>query len=522
MKASAIAVEMQTRYAPLRPARLETRKRRSQRVRAHGSPQGSGGGAALSLDTEKQLATSVQVWERETRSPEDVRRSQVALQKQLIGTVHKIWQEKAALPKDDADAQWFQAYDAVCAPLRGEDDTARALRIAAWVKENKPTGKNAEVLKWEKQFFQIRNCQSEWIGYAAACCGARTRPIAVPIGCNHRLCPLCCWHRSQVARTRVAAMFDRITHPAMITLTIPNLPDIQKQNYTMFRERIRKFIKEHEEWILGGIYSLETTYNREDATWHIHVHILADLSHPLPAKSERTVLAGVRMFSFTAIKLRLEFDWLRLWSKEWGKRAGKNASKTRLADDTRMFEEWVRAGRENSTREWCADGWQSIHGVPIKEIERRRSWNAKNRRVVDIRGVIDRKGASFEVLKYITKTADFSDRPEAVEAFVNATRNTRLLQTFGSWYGVKIDTAVEFDPEHMDDWGEMKCACGVNQWQRMGVFHRYDVEMDADGRWHLKADIKHNCCGTVARPTIRKLAVPEDGEGFQSWGTQAS
>jgi hypothetical protein len=481
--------------------------------------QGLGGEAALSLDTEKQLATSVQVWERDTRTPEDLRRSQVALQHQLIGTVHQIWQKKAALPKDDAEAQWFEAYEAEFAPLAGEDETARALRMAEWVKKNKPTGKNSEVLKWEKQFFQLRNCQSEWIGYAAACCGDRTRPIAVPIGCNHRLCPLCCWHRSQMARKRVAAMFDRLTHPAMITLTIPNLPDIRKANYTMFRDRVRKFIKEHEEWIRGGLYSLETTYNRQDATWHIHVHILADLSNPPPSKSERTMLAGVRMFSFTAIKFKLEFDWLRLWSKEWGKKVGKNASKTRLNDDARTFEEWVRAGRENRTREWSANGWQSIRGVSPAEMERRNAWNTMNRRVVDIRRVDDRKAAAFEVLKYITKTADFSDRPEAVEAFVNATRSARLLQTFGSWYGVKIDSAVEFDPEHMDDWGEMKCACGLNHWERMGVFHHHDVEMDVEGRWHLKTAIKHNCRGTVARPTIRKLAIPEDSEGFQSWGT---
>jgi hypothetical protein len=320
----------------------------------------------------------------------------------------------------------------------------------------------------------------------------------------------------------VAAMFDRLSHPAMITLTIPNLSDIRKQDYTMFRERVRKFIKEHEEWVLGGIYSLETTYNRHNATWHIHVHILADLSNQLPSKSERITLAGERECSFTAIKLKLEFDWLRLWSKDWGKRAGKNASKIRLENDRHTFEEWVREMRQNKAREWVANGWRAMHGLLPEELARRNSWNAKNRRVVYISVVHDRKKAASEVLKYITKTADFSDRPEAVEAFVNATRNARLLQTFGSWYGVKIDAAVEFDPEHMEDWGEMTCACGVNQWQRMGVFHRYDVEMDADGRWHLKADIKHNCCGTVARPTIRKLAVPEDGEGFQSWGTQAS
>jgi hypothetical protein len=104
--------------------------------------------------------------------------------------------------------------------------------------------------------------------------------------------------------------------------------------------------------------------------------------------------------------------------------------------------------------------------------------------------------------------ADFSDLPEAIEVFCDAVRGARLIQTFGTWYGVKLDTV--FDPEHMDDWGEMKCACGLNCWERMGVFYRRDVEMDKEGRWHLKRSIKHTCRGTVPRPTIRALDAPPE------------
>ncbi len=64
----------------------------------------------------------------------------------------------------------------------------------------------------------------------------------------------------------------------------------------------------------------------------------------------------------------------------------------------------------------------------------------------------------------------------------------------------------------MEDWGEMKCACGLNCWERMGVFYRRDVEMAEDGRWHLKRSFTHTCRGTVPRPTIRALdANPEEG-----------
>jgi hypothetical protein len=137
---------------------------------------------------------------------------------------------------------------------------------------------------------------------------------------------------------------------------------------------------------------------------------------------------------------------------------------------------------------------------------------------MDIRPVLDRDGAAREVLKYITKAADFCDLPEAVEVFCDAVRGARLVQTFGSWYGVKLDTV--FDPEHMDDWGEMKCACGLNHWERMGTFYRSDVEMDANGRWQLKRQFNHTCRGTVPRPTVRWLGQPEEEIEDQQWQTR--
>ena len=104
-----------------------------------------------------------------------------------------------------------------------------------------------------------------------------------------------------------------------------------------------------------------------------------------------------------------------------------------------------------------------VGGISERERARRAEWNRENRRVIDLRSVTDREGAVHEVLKYLTKVADFSDLPEAVEPFMNAVKGSRLIQTFGTWYGVNLDTDVEFDPEHFEDWGEMKCACGANR-----------------------------------------------------------
>jgi hypothetical protein len=402
------------------------------------------------------------------RTEYDVRREQIALQRQLNSTIHTIWQDHAA------------------------------------------AGNEAAALKWEKQWIQVHNCQKEWIGYRAACCGDRSTTIAVPIGCNHRLCPLCAWHRSQLARVRIKTMFDRLTHPILITLTIPNKDAIRKHDFTLMRQRIRQFIAQHKSWILGGVYSLETTYNRTAKTWHIHAHILADMTASLPSRQEKIELAGQRVFAFTAIKLKLEFDWMRLWTSAWGKMARSDASLMRRAGDTYSFEQWVKQGREMRIKEWRDGGWKLIRYLPAEEIIARSLWNSEHRRVLDLRPVIDRDGAAREVLKYITKVADFCDLPEAVESFCDAVRGARLIQTFGSWYGAEFDTA--FDPEHLDDWGEMKCSCGLNHWERIGVFFREDVEMDEAGRWHLRRSLNHPRRGTVPRPTIRALEAPEEGD----------
>lgn len=463
------ALTMEERHAPSRPSRLGTRRRKSRQAISAVPKAGASRSAerrAPSLDTDKQLATSVRDWHLSTLTEHDLRAEQIALHRQLNGTVHEIWQSHAR------------------------------------------AGHQADAVKWEKQWLRLHNCQKEWIGYRAACCQGFTTPVAVPIGCNHRLCPLCAWHRSAKARKRIKTMFDRLTHPVLITLTIPNKDSIRKHDFTLFRQRVRKFIAEHKAWIQGGVYSLETTYNRREKTWHIHCHILADVCSSLPTKAEKVDLAGERVYAFQAIKLKLEFDWLRLWGGAWGKKARKSSSKMRAEGDTFTFEEWVRVGRQMRIKEWKDGAFRPIEGISQKAIEVRSRWNAENRRVVHIKPVDDREKAAFEVLKYITKVADFSDLPEAVEPFCNAVKGARLIQTFGTWYGVKLDE--EPDPADPADWGNFECSCGLNMWERMGVFYRRDVAMDAAGRWHLIASLDHRCRGTVPRPTIRALGAPEE------------
>ena len=472
----------------------------------------------------------------------DKYKSRLRLWRQLLATVHKIWQDAAHnlryFGSDDAK-QWWTFYEEERAKLKADENPGydswleayvnknglptcgeaylQTLYMTEWKKKNKPAGQCADVLNWERQYFQLLNCQGEWVGKRAACCGEQTRPIAIPIGCNHRLCPLCNWHRSQKAQVKCKSLFDRLEHPQFLTLTSPNLKNISKKHFNFYRKKVRRFIANHEEMFKGGVYAIETTFNRKEKTWHLHAHALVDASFALPKLDQRVNFAGRNMPVFTYLKLALEYDWSSLWIKALTKKPRKNASKNTVQSARLDFEWWARSCHDNRLKEYRHGEWMPIRGLSASEIRKRTEWNQANRRVMWIKPVDDRDRAAKEVLKYITKSADFCDLPYAVKAFHAATRGARLIQTFGSWYGVNFD--ADFDTRHLEDWRNPKCACGLNAWERIGVVHRRDVVMEKDGRWYLDRAFDHNSAGTVPRPTIRALDMREE-HGGSVWQTR--
>ena len=534
-------IVFQERTAPSRPYRLGTRRRRPHQAAVVSEPGASRSREprAPSLDTEKHLATSVANWLKDQETDWDIYQNRLRLWRQLLSTVHQIWQDAAAAPKDDAEQAWWNLYGEERAKLKSDENPAydewleayvkknglpscgegylQTLYMAEWKKQNKPQGRCAETLKWEKQYFQLLNCQGEWIGYRAGCCGEKTRPVAVPIGCNHRLCPLCNWHRSQKAQIKTKTLFDRLVHPQFLTFTSPNLKTISKRSFGFYRKKVRKFLADHPEMFKGGVYAMETTYNRTEKTWHVHAHALVDASFALPTKDQRVIFAGRNMPVFTYLKLALEYDWSSLWCKDLGRKPRKNASKPVLDGARAEFEWWTRSGFDNALKEFRGGQWRPIRGLSASEIQKRTEWNQGHRRVFWIKPVDDRERAAKEVLKYITKSADFCDLPECVKAFYDATKGARMMQTFGSWFGVNFD--AEFDTKHLDDWRQMKCTCGVNAWEKMGTFQRRDVEMSKEGRWYLQRAFDHNSAGTVPRPTIRALDMREE-HGGSVWQTR--
>lgn len=534
-------IQMLECFPPSRPYRLGTHRRRAERAE---SAEGSSRRRmpAPSLDTGKHLATTCENLLRDLETKGDKYEKKLKLWRRLTYTVYRIWQnarrELESAPVESEERAWWEAYEAEqrailvdespeyelwlekyvarCAKRKDDPEFGsghsvdekrlRQMYLKEWIGEHPPSKLAAKVLNWEAQYFQLFNCQSQWVGYKADCCGPRTRTVAVPIGCGHRLCPLCSAERSRKAELKSRQLFDRLQHPQFLTLTASSTRKITKRTFNIFRRKVRQLMAAHKEYT-GGVYALETTYNRTEKSWHVHAHVLVDCIASLPSKDERVTFAGRDLPAFTLIKMALEFDWSRLWIKALGKAPRKNASTAVLEGERYDFEMWVRGCFENPLKEFRGGVWRPIQGLPPAEMKKRAKWNRDNRRVLWIKPVDDREKAAREVLKYITKSADFCDLEECVEGFYNATKSARLIQTFGSWYG--FDPTTGFDTEHLDDWREMKCTCGKNEWSRIGVFYLRDVQMDTDGKFHLRWPMCRSPQGTVPRPRIRALGLPE-------------
>jgi hypothetical protein len=59
-------------------------------------------------------------------------------------------------------------------------------------------------------------------------------------------------------------------------------------------------------WITGGVYSVETTYNQKNETWHVHLHAIVEISHPKGVTSKkRPWLPKEWIFA-------LQREWLRI------------------------------------------------------------------------------------------------------------------------------------------------------------------------------------------------------------------
>lgn len=456
----------------LRPARLGNPRRKAEGLSCP-SPLGEGPRRQpRSLDSSNHLATS------SLKSVHDV--TQEADHRKWTDYQKSCWRQ----------AKLLQSLWDIVRQLEGRIERMETILFSPvfeqWLKnhpklDGKLQNKYVKLCKHRdrriKDHERLAMCHDSWIALKPVCCDSR--PLAVPVVCNHRLCFLCNGRRAERYRDRVRVLFDRLDHPAFLTITIPNIPmgSLRKRVYTDFRYKWNKLRKKWAGYMQGGIFAFETTFNnlpdsKAYRTWHVHAHVLIDGTAALPVCKCRERIIDSRTglmrrkhaadCAFIGLKRRLEFNWLCLTQ---GNRGGE---RWRPSD----FNYWFsRTFPEN---------WRDANA--------RHEWNAQNRRTIDIRRVTDRKKAAYEVLKYATKGAHFADIPAAVNEFIDATKNARMVQTFGTWYG------FDFDDE-TDVTAGLECGCGENKFERVGVIFRMSVEMDrSTGKWHPK-QILSRCIG---------------------------
>lgn len=102
----------------------------------------------------------------------------------------------------------------------------------------------------------------------------------IPTYCGNRLCPVCSKQKRIRARLRLTGLVRNVK-PAkgndirFLTLTIPNVPDIEAGMLTIVRAfrrlRQRQVWKNH---VLGGVFVLEATGRPNN--WHCHIHALIE------------------------------------------------------------------------------------------------------------------------------------------------------------------------------------------------------------------------------------------------------
>jgi hypothetical protein len=263
-------------------------------------------------------------------------------------------------------------------------------------------------------------------------------------------------------------LLEVMENPAFLTLTIPNTTNLTANTFRKLRKAWKEFFRCNKDILRGGIYAIETTHNREEVNWHPHIHAVIDSRWPM---------RGMKHEVFVNLKMILEFEWAWITSPEVRKEFGRK--------------EFAR---------WKAEADKQFKGS---------DWNKKFRRVIDIRGIKNKNSSSavYELIKYISKTNSFVDSPTAVETYLRAVRNVRVIQTFGCYYNFKMEVPMtKSDLEELAEAGIetgnipvgaasfLRCGCGKNEFHRIGVFSMADVEMDEDGRWLIRSSHERRRC----------------------------
>lgn len=144
-------------------------------------------------------------------------------------------------------------------------------------------------------FWALRGCGRLQEALSLASCGRWFRVFRskcgterlLPCRCDHPLCPECARERSWPFQRRVLAKTrDKTKSYKFLTFTRVNVPFIDPAYVRSLTKQFAKLRKSPiwKRWITGGVHAVDTTYNRVESSWHVHLHVIVEVSHPAGSK----------------------------------------------------------------------------------------------------------------------------------------------------------------------------------------------------------------------------------------------
>jgi hypothetical protein len=312
----------------------------------------------------------------------------------------------------------------------------------------------------EKEAKAFISCGNRFRKYAAPCGGYRLEPL----GCNSPFCVNCAVPRSNRLIRKILPLcrkegkrywFLNLTTPHVQLLSRDAVDRLVEQFATLRASSVWAKVKcVGGTWVgvSGGIYSLECTRNegfRYQRTKDTSGRVLI-------TRTPDSSMRGWHLHLHTLVELPEEHpdEWLDQLKAEWF-RITEGARNLRL---TRVFA-ITKSGRT-------------------------------------LYGKVNHRSLK-ELCKYVTKAVSFAWSPALVDEFLNAFKNVRRVQAFGSFFGALKD--AEREPGEECD--ELKCSCGGTHARKefratRTIVHIRDTMRRADGfvqmRFEFAAEMRES------------------------------
>ncbi len=118
----------------------------------------------------------------------------------------------------------------------------------------------------------LESCHSR---YTIGMCPNCSHVSKFPNRCDRFYCPECQPRLSQNRKRAVEWWTREIAQPKFVTLTITNIPDLERGHVQELKKMFSKLRRSKfcRNW-KGGFYSIEVTHKKRG--WHLHIHALVD------------------------------------------------------------------------------------------------------------------------------------------------------------------------------------------------------------------------------------------------------